>query len=200
MNRNADDHSIRFVRGRQHSGTSLKFLLMLGLLSASSARAGNKVSVDLQGLSPTDSADVIIQFTQSPSPNDLSAVNHAGGVLKKKFDRIHGALFTIKAGQLKGLASNPDITFISPDRKISGSLEFAEPTVNANIAFQSGWTGAGVGVAIINSGIYYHPDLKGRIVYSESFVSGDSTTNDAYGHGTHVAGIVAGNAFDSTGP
>ena len=65
--------------------------------------------------------------------------------------------------------------------------------MNANIAFQYGWTGAGVGVAIIDSGIYNHPDLRPRVVYSESFVPGDSSTNDAYGHGTHVAGIVAGN-------
>jgi serine protease AprX len=162
--------------------------------------AANKLSTDLQRLSSSASVDVIIQFTGLPSQADLSAVSHAGGVLKQKFQSINGALFTIKAGQLQGLASNPNIRYISPDRKISSSLEFAEPAVNANTAFQNGWTGAGVGVAVIDSGVYSnHPDLKPRVVHSESFVSGDSKTYDYYGHGTHVAGIVAGNGYSSTG-
>src|SRR5208337_5589998 len=38
-----------------------------------------------------------------------------------------------------------------------------------------------------------------RLVYSQSFVSGDSTTADAFGHGTHVAGLVGGNGNNSSG-
>jgi len=66
-----------------------------------------------------------------------------------------------------------------------------------------GVDGTGIGIAVIDSGVYAHDDLmtadmkSSRIVYSESFVVGDSSTNDAYGHGTHVAGILAGNGHDS---
>ena len=60
-----------------------------------------------------------------------------------------------------GLANDPDVEYIAPDRKIAGMLDYAEPTINANIAFNSGYTGNGVTVAVIDSGILdSHPDLQ----------------------------------------
>jgi serine protease AprX len=56
-----------------------------------------------------------------------------------------------------------------------------------------GVTGQGVVVAVVDSGIdASHPALAKKVVAAVSFVSGDPSTDDAYGHGTHVAGIIAG--------
>ena len=111
----------------------------------------------------------------------------------------------LPASALDAVAALPNVVHISPDRPLKSTLDYSTAAVNANVAFTSGIVGTGVGVAIIDSGIDpLHPDLfdgKGnsRIVYSQSFVPGDSSTSDAYGHGTHVAGIVASNAAASTG-
>ena len=52
--------------------------------------------------------------------------------------------------------------------------------------------GRGVGVAIVDSGIAQHKALVGKVMASVSFVTGDSSTDDGFGHGTHIAGIIAG--------
>jgi serine protease AprX len=60
-------------------------------------------------------------------------------------------------------------------------------------------------VALIDSGVSNHLDLDrgilplSRVVYQQSFVPGNSSASDQYGHGTHVAGLIAGDGLSSTG-
>src|SRR5579884_1917134 len=115
------------------------------------------------------------------------------------------ALMNLPAQAIQALRNNPNVRYVSPNRALSGKLEFAEPTTTANIALQYGYDGTGVGVAIVDSGITPSADFNtaggnSRVVYSQSFVPGDASTNDMYGHGTHVAGIAGGNGANSSGP
>ena len=56
-----------------------------------------------------------------------------------------------------------------------------------------------VTVAVLDTGIAYHPDLVGRLLAFSDFVEGRSFPYDDNGHGTHVCGIVCGSGELSGG-
>src|SRR2546425_6323154 len=177
---------------------------LLGLVGNNQPRdPGSKISSDLQGADPNSNLKVIVQFTEPPTSSHHETVIAQGGEHLKNLRLVNGALYTVPASALAELAKDPRVAFISPDRPVRRSLDHVVQAVNADIAQSYGWDGTGIGVAVVDSGIQAHPDLKAsglstsRVVYSESFVPGDPSTTDGYGHGTHVAGIIAGNGQGS---
>ncbi len=158
--------------------------------------------------------DVIVQFVQTPTAKHHPRIVAKGGKLIADLSGIiNGSHYSIPANKLAELADDPEVSYISPDRAVHGTLEYANPTVNANIARTDGWDGTGIGTAIIESGLQGRPDLNyavtssipnpaSRIVNSKSFlpstVPNYTLTGDDYGHATHVAGILAGNGYKSS--
>lgn len=115
---------------------------------------------------------------------------------------IKGFSATVPAARLQALADDSRVAFVSEDRAVhafarpsgGGSTQPAQsvPTgVNRIGALAVG--GAGVTVAVIDTGIdLSHPDLAGNIVANKSCITGKKNGNDDNGHGSHVAGTIAG--------
>jgi serine protease AprX len=141
-------------------------------------------------------------------------VTKAGGRNGRRLGVISGQLVELPNYQLRKLANNPCVAAIHWDRKTGGELNYAAIVEGARQVQQLlGYDGAGVGVAIVDSGITaWHDDLTyiglnskvkvvggQRVVKFVDFVAGRTTKYDDNGHGTHVAGIIAGNGFDTLG-
>jgi len=175
---------------------------------ASGANDLRKVSRELRHLPRRQRVDVIVQYRMQPSRAQVKRVLVSGGSLRKQLNVIHGAAFTATAGSLAALAQDPNVTHISLDRPIratSVSTDFYDQAVLAPYAWSANLNGSGIGVAVIDSGINGGRDFAlsngtgSRIIYSRNFVSGQTSVSDSYGHGTHVAGILAGSGLNSRG-
>ena len=130
-------------------------------------------------------------------------VRALGGRTGRRLPGIGALVAQLPAGKLRGVvARRRRSTAISTDRRLHGTLERTGAAIGARWVTENlGVDGAGVGVAIIDSGVTRaHDDLGGnRVVQFVDFVDFQPQPHDGYGHGTHVAGIIAGSGYDSDG-
>ena len=137
------------------------------ILTASLAFAGHpKIAKDLDGADPSSNVDVIIQFKHPPTEAHHQMVRDKGGMHKRSLDLVKGSLYSVPAGKLTELADDPEVEYVTLDRPVSATLDFANPAINANIARQYGWDGNGVTAAVIDSGTVSYTHLTLPTIYS----------------------------------
>ena len=114
---------------------------------------------------------------------------------------------------VEALADSGLINYLSPDRQMKTTGHLENSTGAAAVRNQTptgsktAYTldGTNVGIAILDSGMLpTHKDFVNnsnvsRIAFSKSFVPTETDVDDNYGHGTHVAGIAAGNSNNTSG-
>ena len=134
-------------------------------------------------------------FTMSAQ---LSSIDGAAGVVDtdgRWWQSVHPVL--AGAGLRTSAATTPKVWL---DGQVEAALAESVPLIGAPAAWDAGYDGAGMTVAVLDTGIDRdHPDLVGKVVAERNFAEFSDTADDRHGHGTHVAGIVAGSGAASDG-
>jgi subtilisin family serine protease len=145
----------------------------------------------------------------------------------KRFSTVPFLAIAADAFELEQLVNMPEVISIEEDKPVPPTLAQSIPVVAADLAWSSGYTGSGQVLAVLDTGVDGgHPFLSGKVVseacYSSSYpgygvssvcpsgVTASTASGSAMpyagacpsgecGHGTHVAGIMAGKGGGSTG-
>ncbi|NUS09384.1 MAG: S8 family serine peptidase [Nonomuraea sp.] len=161
-----------------------------------------------------DEIPLLTTYTGDRSAASLARTADAlpGSEHVKALDSINGAAMRVKAGQAKkfwagvradrrssSAKSASGLSKIWLDRRIKPALDQSVPLIGAPTAWQQGFDGQGVKLAVLDTGIdATHPDFSGRITATHNFSDSPDMT-DKIGHGTHVASIAAGSGSASNG-
>src|SRR4051794_21672174 len=190
--------------------------LLAGALACMAGTSKSKISSDLSTAVLTNSIQVVVQWNIEPGTVTAQKISALGGTVVSEFPSVHSGLYSIPSSALNTLSADPDVKYVSPDRDLrkKSTIKTVAPvaaTINAPYMWGLGYTGAGIGVAVVDSGINQDDNLglgKDRApVYSEDFTGlmpkkksgskGGGMSPDWYGHGQHIAGIIASNAKES---
>lgn len=154
-------------------------------------------------LSPNERVEVILQTSRTTDSG--AAIAAAGGDLLESFSLIKAHRMRLPLGILPQLARRPDVLFIAPDAPLRHhAVATPDParllttyprTVQAAAAWGQtqtwGGSGAGVAVAILDTGLTIGPDFDRRTM-AFNLNPRTGSVADVHGHGTHIAGIIKG--------
>ena len=197
------------VKNRVLSTAALAALILTALSGARTPAAHRAdLSGDLQRFldrSGTAATRVIVPGTRAEIVT-LAARHHLT-VMRWLGD---GAVVAASREEIEDLAADSAVGHLSGDPLVAAATEVETQSTGADQTWAGtrgglglgsvpGVTGVGVGVAVVDSGISPHRALLNKVVANVSFVTGDPSVSDAFGHGTHVAGIIAGTESAAAG-
>ncbi len=177
--------------------------LALLVFAASLASAGEgrraRLSADLERHLSSGAAaavDVIV----SGSREEIAALAARHGVEPKRW-LFDGAVIRVTPGTLAAMTADEAVAHLSGDVAVRGTMAVTGEAIGADQVWRgleglTGYDGRGIGIALIDSGVARLPAIRRRIVADVDFTTGGGAGEDAFGHGTHVAGIIAAGATD----
>jgi serine protease AprX len=159
---------------------------------------------------------VIVQALPGQERAVEQAVTRLGGRIRAELRIIHGFSASIPEAALAGLTTHSAVVAVTPDRRVAlagkrgssrerYSMANVVQSVRADTMWEAGFTGAGVDVALIDSGVAPVQGLAshGKVLNGPDISFESQAPNlrhlDTFGHGTHMAGIIAGRDADPAG-
>src|ERR1700680_426885 len=142
----------------------LVLIATLTVATATTARADNsKISPDLQNYPATQKAQVIVQYAPGTQVNCsgllgllgclVNDVLKLGGTILSDLPLVNGLVAVLDGNGIANLSNQSNVVYISLDRPLTPTISNASPAVNAFAGWQSGYTGAGIGVSLLGSGV-----------------------------------------------
>jgi len=150
-------------------------------------KLSHRLAVELELKAPNEDVPVLVEFS-GPLESVRAFLQQS---VRQHFRLTPMVALSLAAGDVRKVAKDPRVVKIWRDRPIHTCLDNSVPLIGAPQAWQAGFTGKGVKVAIVDTGVdTEHPALAGRVI-SVHDATGEGFS-DSNGHGTHVAGIIAG--------
>lgn len=151
---------------------------------------------------------VIIEFDCKPTPRLIGSMRRSIAShthhfsVKRRLPLLKVVAARVSMPCLHKLCRHRNVVRVHLDRKVRVSLHIATPAIGSARLQRQGVTGNGVTIAVIDTGLFPHPDVTkpaNRIAAFKDFVNRRTKPYDDNGHGTHVAGDAAGNGRSSRG-
>ncbi|MCY0938471.1 S8 family peptidase [Streptomyces sp. H34-S4] len=198
---------------RYAAALALASALALGVDTGASAATPPEGAVLYAGAPGAVSGSYLVLLNPAPAGSRTdqgrAAVERSGGTIRRTYDSaVSGFSVQMTERQARRLAADPAVATVAQNRKLR--LDSTQPTPpswgvdridqrrhpmnNAYTYPSSG--GLGVTAYVVDTGVNIaHKDFGGRASYGYDAIDNDSVAEDLHGHGTHVAGTVAGTTF-----
>ena len=190
-------------------GTGRERTLVAALLVAALIALTSPITPNGNGTTTGSGMTTVLVSTAGQSTGSAArAVRQVGGKVEHVLSVIKGFSARVPARSVARLSSMPGISWVSPNRSLKMLAQYGQDSgvasavytdaTRASKAWGSGVTGAGVTVALIDTGVNTSGDLGGQVVHAEDFTP-EQDNQDNFGHGTFVAGMIAGSGAASGG-
>lgn len=154
----------------------------------------------IKSTKPQERVKVIVWLNDNKSTDSFKKI----GRVKYQYNIIPAVAMEVPASELENLAKEPSVEKIVLDRKLTAFRSSSIPLIRADVASNNfSVNGSGVNISIVDTGVFNHTEFQSpnRITSQKCYCTGccppdNSNENfnatDDYSHGTHVAGIAAG--------
>jgi len=152
----------------------------------------------IEQVAPSDRLPIIVEF--GPEGRSARAIHEFVRAMpvQRLFHLVPSVAMEASPREIASLSQDERVERIWLDRRVQAFLDGSVPLVQAPQVWELGYTGRGVRIAILDSGVdANHPDLRGRVAAAKDFTS--EGLPDLSGHGTLVAGVAAGDGHASRG-